>query len=95
MYRRVYFVHHYFGNLIANLDNSQEYKSIQAPNLILSGKYDFACPHFLWKGIAEDIPNAKFVLFENSGHNPMIEIPEEFTKEVFDWVESLNILSMI
>ena len=84
------FFNHYFGKLIANRDNSEAYKSLQVPALIISGKYDFTCPHILWDGIVEEIPNAKYVLFENTGHNPMLEIPDEFTQTVLDWVESLK-----
>ena len=84
------FVNHYFGKLIANRDNSEAYKSLQVPALIISGKYDFTCPHILWDGIVEEIPNAKYVLFENTGHNPMLEIPDEFTQTILDWVESLK-----
>ena len=84
------FVNHYFGKLIANRDNTAAYKSLQVPALIISGKYDFACPPVLWDGIVEEIPTAKYVLFENAGHNPMLEIPDEFTKTVLDWVESLK-----
>jgi proline iminopeptidase len=84
------FFNHYFGKLIANRDNSEAYKSLQVPALIISGKYDFICPHILWDGIVEEIPNAKYVLFENTGHNPMLEIPDEFTQTILDWVESLK-----
>ena len=84
------FVYRYFGSILASTDNSEKYKTIDAPNLILSGKYDFACPHYLWDGIVEKIPNAKFVLYDNTGHNPMIEIPEEFTKDVIEWVNENN-----
>lgn len=81
------FVNHYFGKLIPDIDNSEKYKTIAVPNLNMSGKYDFVCPHVMWQGVAEEMPNAKFVLFENAGHNPMLEIPGEFTQTVLDWVE--------
>jgi proline iminopeptidase len=86
----VNFVNHYFGKLIPNIDNSEKYKTIEVPNLIMSGKYDFACPHYLWDGIVEEIPNSKYVLFENTGHNPMLERPDEFSQTVIKWVDSLK-----
>lgn len=82
------FFNRYFGGILATTDNSEKYTSIEAPNLIISGKYDFICPNYLWEGIVEKIPNAKYVLFEKTGHNPMLEIPDEFTKVVLDWVET-------
>jgi len=84
------FVNYYLGKLLSNMDNSEAYKSLQVPALIISGKYDFVCPHILWDGIAEKIPNAKYVLFDNAGHNPMLEIPDEYTNTVLAWVESLK-----
>ena len=84
------FVNHYFGKLISQINNSEEYKSFKVPALILSGKYDFACPHYLWDGIMGEMPNMKFVLFEKAGHNPMLETPDEFTKVILDWIESID-----
>lgn len=83
------FFNRYFGEILAKTDNSEKYKIIKAPNLIISGKYDFICPHYLWEGTVEEIPNAKYVLFENTGHNPMLEIPDEFSQTVIKWIDSL------
>lgn len=38
---------------------------------------------------AEHIPNARFELFEESGHCLTIEEPEKFNRVVSDFVESL------
>ena len=86
----VHFARRYIGVIAPGIDNAEKYKTIDAPNLIISGKYDFVCPHHLWDGIVEEIPNATFVLFEKAGHNPMLESPDEFTKIVKNWMDSLH-----
>jgi 3-oxoadipate enol-lactonase len=46
---------------------------ITAATLVISGKYDPLNPPAEGIEIAKRIPNATFVLFENSGHLPRIE----------------------
>ena len=82
------FVNHYWGNLMTGYDNTDNYRNIQSPVLIIAGKYDFVCPYFLWDDVKESIPDCTFEFFENAGHNPMLEIPEEFTKTIVEWIES-------
>ncbi len=33
-------------------------------------------------------PDLTFLLFDNSGHNPMVEIQEEFDKKLIEWIDS-------
>ena len=48
---------------------------ITAPTLVCSGKYDGINPPEMGKEVAELIPNARFELFEHSGH--VLHIEEE------------------
>jgi len=81
------FINHYWG-FIYGFDNTDKYHMIKAPVLIIAGRYDYGCPYFLYDEIKSIIPNYTFILFENAGHNPMIEIPEEFDKKLIDWMKS-------
>jgi pimeloyl-ACP methyl ester carboxylesterase len=45
-------------------------------------------PLYLWDDVKGIVPEYTFHLFENAGHNPMLEIPEEFDKVVVEWIES-------
>lgn len=60
----------------------QRFHEIQIPTLITSGKYDEATP-----AIAESththIPNAEWVLFEQSSHMPFAEEPDRY-RQVLD-----------
>ncbi len=81
------FINRYWG-FIYGFDNTHKYHMIKAPVLIIAGRYDYGCPYFLYDEIKDVIPNYTFILFENAGHNPMFEIPEEFDKKLIDWVKS-------
>jgi 3-oxoadipate enol-lactonase len=58
---------------IRNFDFRPRLNEITAPTLVLSGAHDPLNPPQFGREIAEMIPNATFVLFENSGHIPRIE----------------------
>jgi proline iminopeptidase len=78
----------HFGNvLMKDFDHSHKYNQIKSPVLVIAGRYDFSAPYFLWDDVKEIIPDFTFYLFENAGHNPMIEVPEQFDKVVIDWVK--------
>jgi proline iminopeptidase len=81
------FINRYWG-FIYGFDNTDKYHMIKAPVLIIAGRYDYGCPYLLYDEIKDIIPNYTFILFENAGHNPMIEIPEEFDKKLIDWMKS-------
>ena len=42
----------------------------------------------LWDDIKIKNPSFTFVLFDKAGHNPMLEIPEEFNRTLIDWLKS-------
>ena len=84
------FVNKFWGELLLDYDNTNNYRKIQTPALVLSGKYDFGCPYYLWKDVINEMQNGTFILFENAGHNPMLEIPDEFSQTVIKWIDSQN-----
>ncbi len=59
-------------------------------HLVLSGKYDFPCPYYLWEKYESIIPNLTLKVYERAGHNPFMEYPEEFTRDVLAWVNEIN-----
>jgi proline iminopeptidase len=65
------------GNDIGNFDYRKNLKSLKMPVLIYGGRYDrVAVPQMMVK-YKEYCPQAKFVIFEHSGHNPQVEEPHE------------------
>jgi len=78
----------HFLEIVHGIDKTDKYHLIQAPVIAFSGRYDFWAPYHLWGDVRESIPDFTFVLFDNAGHNPMLEIPAEFDKKLIDWIES-------
>ncbi|NOX64302.1 MAG: alpha/beta fold hydrolase [Chlorobi bacterium] len=63
------------GNDIGNFDFRKDLKDLDMPILIIAGRFDrVAVPTQMVK-YKEYCPQAEFVMFEKSGHNPQIEEP--------------------
>lgn len=82
------FTNHFNGVLLKDFDNSKKYQYINNPVLVIAGRYDFWAPYYLWKDVKDLMPDFTFHLFENAGHNPMLEVPDEFDRVVVEWIES-------
>ncbi|PWT78122.1 MAG: alpha/beta hydrolase [Bacteroidetes bacterium] len=64
------------GSDIGNFDFRKKLKSLTMPILIYGGRFDrVAVPEMMVK-YKEYCPQAKFVMFEYSGHNPQVEEPQ-------------------
>jgi len=42
----------------------------------------------LWDGYRDMIPDLTYFMLDDSGHNPMMEIPEKFDKILVDWIKT-------
>ena len=51
---------------------------ITVPTLVIGGKYDAHVAPEWSETIAENIPNARLVMMQNSGHFPWLDEPDEF-----------------
>lgn len=66
------------ANALADFDFRLELKNVKAETLVISGKHDGLNPPYEGKKIADLIPGARYVEFENSGHAPGIEETEKY-----------------
>ncbi len=65
------------GSMI-DQDYRRKLKDVKAPTLIIAGRYDgVSTPEFAVQ-YKDFMPQARFEMFENSGHNPYLEEPEKF-----------------
>jgi proline iminopeptidase len=65
------------GNDIGNFDFRKDLKNLKMPILIVAGRYDrVAVPEQMIK-YKKYCPQAQYVMFEKSGHNPQVEEPEK------------------
>jgi len=65
------------GSDIGNFDYRQKLKDLKMPVLIIAGRYDRVAVPWMQVKYKEYCPQAQFVMFEHSGHNPQVEEPEK------------------
>ena len=65
------------GSDIGNFDFRKDLKKLTMPVLIYGGRYDRVAVPMMMVKFKEYCPQAKFVMFEKSGHNPQVEEPGE------------------
>jgi proline iminopeptidase len=63
------------GNDIGNFDFRKDLKNLKMPVLIIAGRYDRVAVPWMQVKYKEYCPQARFVMFEKSGHNPQVEEP--------------------
>ena len=61
------------GNDIGNFDYRTRLKDLKMPVLIIAGRYDRVAVPMMQIKYKEYCPQAQFVMFEKSGHNPQVE----------------------
>ncbi len=61
------------GSDIGNFDFRKQLKDLKISILIIGGRYDRVAVPWMMLKYKEYCPQAKFVMFEHSGHNPQVE----------------------
>ncbi len=77
---------HIMGTLTPKWDVTDGATSLRVPIFIAQGRYDYTVPYVLWEGIAAKLPRATLRIFEQSGHQPFFEEPDEFAEALRDWM---------
>lgn len=72
----------------ATLDLRPHLNKITVPTLVLVGRHDFITNVAMAEEIVKHIPNARLVIFEDSGHFALVEEPEKFYRVIKEFVES-------
>jgi 2-hydroxy-6-oxonona-2,4-dienedioate hydrolase len=65
-------------------------QGIRAPCLLIWGKQDIVTPPEAAHEFKAKLPDARLVWFDQCGHAPMIEKPEEFARAVMDFAQELD-----
>jgi proline iminopeptidase len=65
------------GNDIGNFDYRKELKNLKMPVLIYGGRYDRVAVPRMMVLFRQYCPQATFMMFEKSGHNPQVEEPSK------------------
>ena len=76
------------GNDIGNFDFRKELKDLKMPILIYGGRFDRVAVPWMMDKYKQYCPQAKYVMFEKSGHNPQNEEPEALFKLIRDFLRN-------
>ena len=76
------------GNDIGNFDFRRELKDLKMPILIYGGRFDRVAVPWMMDKYKQYCPQAKYVMFEKSGHNPQNEEPEALFKLIRGFLEN-------
>ena len=78
------------GGDIGKLDFRTQLKNLEMPVLIIAGRFDrISVPRFAVK-YKKYVPNAKFVMFEKSGHNPYMEQHDKYFSLATEFLKNGN-----
>ncbi|MEM7736205.1 MAG: alpha/beta hydrolase [Deinococcota bacterium] len=75
-----------FSTAKNHYDVTDRLHNINVPTLVMVGRHDWITPLAASEEMAEKIPNAELVIFENSGHSPQLEENERFIQVVRDFL---------
>ena len=76
--------------LTASDPDPQEYH-ISAPTLVIAGEYDTLIPHCYVRRMAEAIPDSRFMLIPDAGHNPFLECPQKVLPSIIEFLCHNNV----
>lgn len=77
-----------WGNTFARIDLLQRLADVRMPVYIGLGRYDYlVAPVSLWDAVDGLYPHVDKVIFEKSGHQPMLEEPEAFDQSFRKWLD--------
>lgn len=85
VYTNMEVIDYLWGVAFAERNLIRSMAHIDKPIFVGLGRYDYlVAPVSLWNII--DYENVKKVIFEQSGHNPMFEVPDIFDREIINWI---------
>ena len=74
------------GSDIGNFDYREKLKNLTMPVLIYGGRYDRVAVPWMMVKFKDYCPQAQFVIFEHSGHNPQVEEPQKDFQLIRDFL---------
>ena len=80
--------------IIGRPDSRADLRGISCPTLVLCGRDDALTPPPLHEELAAGIPGANLRMVDRCGHLSTLERPEEVTRAMREWLESLTARGM-
>jgi len=87
VYTNMPVIDHLWGDAFARLNLLDRLSLVNKPVFLGLGAFDYLVgPASLWDDVEQRHPHVTKVLFTRSGHNPMLEEPEQFDARIMDWI---------
>ncbi|MGM7634303.1 alpha/beta fold hydrolase [Bacillus sp. Hm123] len=88
VYTNMKIIDYLWGEAFATLDVTNGLSELNKPILLGLGKYDYlVAPTTLWDPIVAKYPAIQKVIFERSGHNPMLEEKQHFNEILINFIK--------
>jgi proline iminopeptidase len=87
VYTNMPIIDYLWGEAFGQINMLERLASVEKPVFLGLGRYDYLVgPLSLWDGVEEMHPHVKKIVFEQSGHNPMLEEPYSFCDRLVNWL---------
>jgi pimeloyl-ACP methyl ester carboxylesterase len=60
---------------------------VLVPSLLVLGRLDFAIPYTVWEVLIDELYHCKYILLQETSHNPHAESPERFDTALIAWLD--------
>ncbi|QSQ11767.1 alpha/beta fold hydrolase [Myxococcus landrumensis] len=71
-------------------DHSARLSTLRAPVLVVGGDQDGFFPVAQQRALVDALPNARFILYPNTGHAPHAELPHTFVRDVSQFLRRVT-----
>ena len=79
-----------FTEAYPNMNYTDDLPNVDVPVLVTVGRHDWITPPEASKEIADLLPDARFVVFEESGHSPNLDQQEEYLACVREFLDEIG-----
>ncbi|KZO00516.1 alpha/beta hydrolase [Bacillus badius] len=87
VYTNMPVIDYLWGEAFGKLNLIESLSHFKKPVFIGLGRHDYLVgPVSLWEAGDDAFPNVKKMIFEQSGHNPMLEEPAAFDEQFIEWM---------
>jgi proline iminopeptidase len=79
-----------FSEAYPNMDYTDDLPAVDVPALVTVGRHDWITPPSASEEIASLLPDARLVVFEDSGHSPNLDQQDEYLACVREFLEEIG-----
>lgn len=87
VYTNMPIIDRFWGEIFRDIDITNDIDKLSMPVILMLGRYDYlVAPFFTWKPLRAKFKELTVRVFEQSGHTPQLEQPEDFDRELLEFL---------